>query len=113
MQYFFPSINCCIQRCVLHFYICYDKLSKAASSKNRLLKTNVSLCIVGEGIGRVVIYKIEGALNMPLGQLVRMARYSDLKDLKGKKICTDCSDGYRGNMAADELSKQASKDLTP
>ena len=64
-------------------------------------------------MGRVVIYKIEGALNMPLGQLVRMARYSDLKDLKGKKICTDCSDGYRGNMAADELSKQASKDLTP
>ena len=46
---------------------------------------------------------------MPLGQLVRMARYSDLKDLKGKKICTYCSDGYRGNMAADELSKQASK----
>ena len=30
--------------------------------------------------------KIEGALNMPLGQLVKMARYSDLKDLKGRKF---------------------------
>ena len=50
--------------------------------------------------------KIEGAVNMPLGQLIRTARRGDLNDLKGKKICTYCSAGYRGNIAADELNKQ-------
>ena len=50
--------------------------------------------------------KIDGAVNMPLGQLIRKARHGDLNDLKGNKICTYCSGGYRGNMAADELNKQ-------
>jgi rhodanese-related sulfurtransferase len=49
--------------------------------------------------------KIDGAVNMPLGQLIRKARHGDLNDLKGKKICTYCSGGYRGNIAADELNK--------
>jgi rhodanese-related sulfurtransferase len=49
--------------------------------------------------------KIDGAVNMPLGQLIRKARHGDLNDLKGKKICTYCSSGYRGNIAADELNK--------
>jgi rhodanese-related sulfurtransferase len=50
--------------------------------------------------------KIDGAVHMPLGQLLRKARHDDLKDLKSKKICTYCSGGYRGNMAADELNNQ-------
>jgi rhodanese-related sulfurtransferase len=50
--------------------------------------------------------KIDGAFNMPLGQLIRMARHGDLNNLKGKKICTYCSGGYRGNIAADELTRQ-------
>src|SRR6266480_6521987 len=49
--------------------------------------------------------KIDGAVNMPLGQLIRKARQGDLNDLKGNKICTYCSGGYRGNIAADELNK--------
>jgi rhodanese-related sulfurtransferase len=49
--------------------------------------------------------KIDGAVNMPLGQLIRKTRHGDLNDLKGKKICTYCSSGYRGNIAADELNK--------
>ena len=49
--------------------------------------------------------KIYGAVNMPLGQLIRKARHGDLNDLKGKKIVTYCSGGYRGNIAADELNK--------
>ena len=53
--------------------------------------------------------KIQGAINIPLGQLIRKARNGDIDDLKGKKICTYCSGGYRGNIAADEL--QTSKDL--
>ncbi len=49
---------------------------------------------------------IEGAINMPLGELIRKTRQGDINDLKGKKICTYCSGGYRGNMAADELNLQ-------
>ena len=50
--------------------------------------------------------KIYEAVNMPLGQLIRKARHGDLNDLKGNKIVTYCSGGYRGNIAADELNKQ-------
>jgi rhodanese-related sulfurtransferase len=50
--------------------------------------------------------KIDGAVNIPLGQLIKKARQGDLNDLKGRKICTYCSGGYRGNMVADELNKQ-------
>jgi rhodanese-related sulfurtransferase len=50
--------------------------------------------------------KIESATNMPLGQLIKKARHGDVDDeLKGKKICTYCSSGYRGNIAAEELEK--------
>ena len=45
---------------------------------------------------------IEGAMNIPLGLLIRKARHGDLDDLKRKKIVTYCSGGYRGNIAADE-----------
>ena len=48
---------------------------------------------------------IEGAVNIPLGLLIRKARLGDLHDLKNKKIVTYCSGGYRGNIAADELNK--------
>ena len=50
--------------------------------------------------------KIDGTVNMPLGEIIRKARHGDLNDLKRKKICTYCSGGYRGNIAADELNKQ-------
>lgn len=49
--------------------------------------------------------KIDRAVNMPLGQLIRKARHGDLNDLKGNKIVTYCSGGYRGNIAAEELNK--------
>ena len=48
---------------------------------------------------------IEGATNIPLGQLIRKARHGDLDDLKRNKIVTYCSGGYRGNIAAHELNK--------
>ena len=48
---------------------------------------------------------IDGAMNIPLGQLIRKARHGDLDDLKRKKIVTYCRGGYRGNIAADELNK--------
>ena len=49
---------------------------------------------------------IEGAINMPLGQLIRKARQGGLEDLKGKTVCTYCNGGYRGNIGADELNKK-------
>ncbi|HEY7080668.1 MAG TPA: rhodanese-like domain-containing protein, partial [Nitrososphaeraceae archaeon] len=36
---------------------------------------------------------IEGAMNIPLGLLIRKARHGDLDDLKRKKIVTYCSGG--------------------
>jgi rhodanese-related sulfurtransferase len=50
--------------------------------------------------------KIDGAVNIPLGQLIRKARHGDIDDLKGKRIITYCNNGYRGNITADELNKQ-------
>ena len=49
---------------------------------------------------------IEGAVNIPLGQLIRKGRQGELDVLKGKTICTYCSGGYRGNIGADELNKK-------
>jgi phage shock protein E len=51
-------------------------------------------------------HKIEGAVNIPLGQLIRKARQGGLDDLKGKTISTYCNGGYRGNIGADELNKK-------
>jgi rhodanese-related sulfurtransferase len=56
--------------------------------------------------------KIEGAVNMPLGQLIRKTRQGALDDLKGKTICTYCNGGYRGNIGADELGKKGFKAVT-
>jgi rhodanese-related sulfurtransferase len=56
--------------------------------------------------------EIVGAVNIPLGRLIRNARHGDLNDLKGKKICTCCNSGYRGNIAADELNKQGFHSVT-
>ena len=49
---------------------------------------------------------IEGAINIPLGQLIRKARQGGLDNLKGKTVCTYCNGGYRGNIGADELNKK-------
>ena len=73
---------------------------------------------------------IDGAIHLPLGQLIRKVRKTE-KDEFGpeerhhlflvltkqvdvaksldKKICTYCSFGYRGNMAAEELVKSELK----
>ena len=69
---------------------------------------------------------IDDSVHLPLGQLIRKVRKTekdefgpderhhlflvltkqvDVKKSLDKKICTYCSFGYRGNMAADELIK--------
>lgn len=37
---------------------------------------------------------IEGAVNIPLGQLIRKARQGGLEALEGKTVCTYCNGGY-------------------
>ena len=55
---------------------------------------------------------IEGAVNIPLGQLIRKVRQGGLDDLKGKTISTYCNGGYRGNIGADELKKKGFTSVT-
>jgi rhodanese-related sulfurtransferase len=56
---------------------------------------------------------IEGAVNIPLGQLIRKVRQGGLDyNLKGKTISTYCNGGYRGNIAADELNKKGFTSVT-
>ena len=50
--------------------------------------------------------KIEGSAHMPLGLAIRNAKKKQIEDLRGKRICTYCGTGYRGNIAADELVKE-------
>jgi len=56
--------------------------------------------------------KIDGATNIPLGQLIRTARQGALDNLKGKEIVTYCNGGYRGNIGADELVRKGFKART-
>ena len=48
---------------------------------------------------------IENSQNMPLGLVIRNAKKGNIEDLRDKKICVYCASGYRGNIAADELTK--------
>jgi rhodanese-related sulfurtransferase len=50
--------------------------------------------------------KIFGAVNIPLEQLVKNSRNGDLDDFRLVTIYTYSLDGYRENIAADELNKQ-------
>lgn len=49
---------------------------------------------------------IEDSVHMPLGLAIRNAKKKQIEDMRDKKICTYCSSGYRGNIAADELTKE-------
>jgi rhodanese-related sulfurtransferase len=50
--------------------------------------------------------KIDGAITIPLGLLIKKVRHEDMNEYKDKKIVTFCNGGYRGNIATDELNKQ-------
>ena len=73
---------------------------------------------------------IDDSIHLPLGQLIRKVRKTekdefspderhrlflvltkqvDVEKSLGKKICTYCSFGYRGSLAADELVKSEMK----
>jgi rhodanese-related sulfurtransferase len=48
---------------------------------------------------------IENSIHLPLGTIIRNARQGKLDKYKNRKIVTYCNSGYRGNIAAEELSK--------
>ena len=48
---------------------------------------------------------IENSQNMPLGLVIRTAKKGQIEELREKKICVYCAYGYRGSIAADELTK--------
>ena len=48
---------------------------------------------------------IEYSQNMPLGLDIRNAKKGQIEELREKKICVYCASGYRGSIAADELTK--------
>lgn len=75
-------------------------------------KRNFVLVDVREADEVVEDGTIEGAVNIPLGQLIRKARQGGLEDLKGKTVCTYCNGGYRGNIGADELNKKGFTSVT-
>ena len=56
--------------------------------------------------------KIENSIHMPLGLVIRNAKKKQIENLRGKKICTYCGTGYRGNIAADELVKEGFDAIT-
>ena len=56
--------------------------------------------------------KIEYSKHMPLGLTIRNAKKKQIEDLRGKKLCTYCGTGYRGNIAADELNKEGFNAVT-
>ncbi|MFQ5781541.1 MAG: rhodanese-like domain-containing protein [Nitrosopumilus sp.] len=56
--------------------------------------------------------KIEDSVHMPLGLTIRNAKKKQIEHLREKKICTYCGTGYRGNIAADELTKEGFNAVT-
>lgn len=80
--------------------------------KDLALKKDIVLIDVREADEVKEHGMIKGAVNMPLGQLIRNARQSKLDDQKGKEIVTYCNGGYRGNIGADELGKKGFKATT-
>lgn len=56
--------------------------------------------------------KIENSIHMPLGLAIRNVKKKQIENLRGKKVCTYCGTGYRGNIAADELVKDGFDALT-
>ena len=56
--------------------------------------------------------KIDDSIHMPLGLTIRNAKKKQIENLRGKKICTYCGTGYRGNIAADELNKEGFNAVT-
>ena len=56
--------------------------------------------------------KIEDSIHMPLGLTIRNAKKKQIENLRGKKICTYCGTGYRGNIAAEELNKEGFNAVT-
>ncbi len=75
-------------------------------SKNELQQSSDEFIIIDvREIDELENGKIENSLSMSLGLVIRNIKQGKIEELKGKKICTYCASGYRGNIASDELNK--------
>src|ERR671914_1767131 len=93
----------CIQRChqriqianTRYFYLIYIMPDKITAKDLADKKGDFVLIDVREAdeVAEDGGATIEGAVNIPLGQLIRKTRQGGLDDLKGKTICTYCNGG--------------------
>ena len=80
-------------------------MAEKISTNNLELHKNDFVIIDVRESDEIAKGKIEHSENIPLGLVIRKAKHGEFADLKGKKFCTYCANGYRGNIAADELKK--------
>lgn len=82
-----------------------------SSDELKKSKTNFVIIDVRE-VDELKVGHIDGSVHMPLGLVIRSANKSEIEQLKDKQICTYCRNGYRGNIAADELNKKGFSAVT-
>lgn len=86
-------------------YANYIMAEKISSEKLKVNKESYVIIDVREA-DELSGGQIDGSMHMPLGLAIRNAKKKQIENLRGKKICTYCGTGYRGNIAADELKKE-------
>ena len=89
----------------------YCMADKITASELKSQKNNFVIIDVREA-DELANGKIEDSVHMPLGLAIRNAKKKQIEDLRNKKVCTYCGTGYRGNIAADELSKEGFDAIT-
>ena len=80
-------------------------MTSKSISPNEIGKDNEFIVIDVRESDELSEGNIDKSLHLPLGSLIRNARQGKLDQFKEKKIVTYCNSGYRGNIAAEELSK--------
>jgi rhodanese-related sulfurtransferase len=84
---------------------------KISATELRSKKDDFVIIDVRE-VDEIASGKIDDAMHMPLGLVIKNAKKKQIEDLRSKKICTYCGTGYRGNIAADELKKEGFNAVT-
>ena len=86
-------------------WVCSDETTRSISKDELKEKLNEYVIIDVREPDEIENGIIEYSQNMPLGLAIRNAKKGNIEELKDKKICVYCASGYRGNIAADELTK--------
>jgi|TARA_B110000444_G_scaffold168182_1_gene157087 rhodanese-related sulfurtransferase len=81
-------------------------MSDKITTKELMSQKNDFLIIDVRELDELKGGQIEDSIHMPLGLCIRNTKKKQIEYMKDKKICTYCGTGYRGNIAADELTKE-------